>query len=316
MVAPPFISRFVSAVVIACFWLSGAAADSILFGTVTDAITLQPIFGAEVRVEYGGQIVGAGTSNIEGRYRVPFTIPPTAPSVFSMTASARSEGHGVTRSDFQVTDGRPFNNTHDLALFPTGVTDCRSQTRHSVIVGHFLPPVGKDFVDLSTRVARSLEYALNTRLQTVRISLELLPSFEPCDAAKPRTPRFASNFAKALRADAFVGGEIAALTGSPTFTVTIYVSDAHGLFSVPPMASNRSVDLSSPSGASITGDTYSAVLASVAAGLAKKNDCVTAIAVLAVAERLVDQIPPYLTTLRRTCETRIPNAGLIRGPTP
>jgi hypothetical protein len=65
--------------------------------------------------------------------------------------------------------------------------------------------------NLSARIARSLEYALNTRLQTVRLNLELLPSFEPCDAAKPRTARLAANFAKALRADAFVGG------GSPVF---------------------------------------------------------------------------------------------------
>jgi hypothetical protein len=279
---------------------------------VTDAITLQPVAGAEVQIEYSGQIVGAGTSDIDGFYRVPFTVPPGAPTVSTMIASARSGGHGVTRSNFQVNAGTPVVTAHNIALFPTGVTDCRSQTGHSVIVGHFLPPVGRDFTDLSTRIARSLEYALNTRLQTVRLTLELLPSFEPCDAAKPRTPKLAANFAKALRADAFVGGDIAAGDGSPGFTVTIYVSDAHGLFNSPATASNRSVDLSSPSGASMTGETHAAVLASIAAGLAGKNDCVTAIAVLSVVERLVDVIPPYITTLRKTCESRVPNAGLRR----
>jgi hypothetical protein len=288
------------------------AADSILAGAVTDAITLQPIAGAEVQIEYSGQVVGAGTSDIDGFYRVPFTVPPTAPTVLTMIATARSDGHGVTRSNFQVNAGTPVATAHNIALFPSGVTDCRSQTGHSVIVGHFLPPDARNLSDLSTRIARSLEYALNTRLQTVRLTLELLPSFEPCDAAKPRTPRLAANFAKALRADAFVGGDIAAAEGSSGFTISIYVSDAHGLFSNPEMASNRSVDLSNPSGASMSGQTHAAVLASIAAGLAGKNDCVSAIAVLSVAERLVDVVPPYITALRRSCEARVPNAGLRR----
>jgi hypothetical protein len=315
MVAPSLIWRFASAFVIVCCWLltvMPGAADSILAGAVTDAITLQPVAGAEIQIEYSGQIVGAGTSDIDGFYRVPFTVPPAAPAVLTMVASAHSGSHGVTRSNFQVNAGTPVATAHNIALFPTGVTDCRSQTGHSVIVGHFLPPDGRNLADLSTRIARSLEYALNTRLQTVRLTLELLPSFEPCDAAKPRTPRLAANFAKALRADAFVGGDIAAADGSSGFTVSIYVSDAHGLFSSPEMASNRSVDLGNPSGASMSGETHVAVLGSIAAGLAEKNDCFSAIAVLSVAERLVDVPPPYITTLRRTCESRVPNAGLRR----
>jgi hypothetical protein len=315
MVASSLIWRLASAFAITCCWLSGVmpvAADSILAGIVTDAITLQPVAGAEVQIEYSGQVVGAGTSDIDGYYSVPFTVPPEAPRVSTMIASARSGGHAMNRSNFQVNAGTPVKNTHNITLYPIGVMDCRSQTGHSVIVGHFLPPDGRNLAELSTRIARSLEYALNTQLQTVRLTLELLPSFEPCDAAKPRTPRLATNFAKALRADAFVGGDISAADESSGFTVSIYVSDAHGLFSNPERASNRSVDLSNPSGASIAGATHAAVLASIAAGLAGKNDCVSAIAVLSVAERLVDVIPPYITTLRKTCESRVPNAGLRR----
>ena len=318
MVAPSLIWQFASALAVICCWLltvMPGAADSILAGAVIDAITLQPVAGAEVQIEYSGQTVGAGTSDIDGFYRVPFTIPPAAPTVLTMIASARSGGHGVTRSNFQVNAGTPVATAHNIALFPSGVTDCRSQTGHTVIVGHFLPPDGRNLADLSMRIARSLEYALNTRLQTVRLTLELLPSFEPCDAAKPQTPRLAANFAKALRADAFVGGDIAAADGSPGFTVSIYVSDAHGLFNTPEMAFNRSVDLNNPSGASMSGETHAAVLSSIAAGLAGKNDCVSAIAILSVAERLVEVIPPYITSLRRSCKSRVPNVGLRR-PTP
>jgi hypothetical protein len=311
MVALRSIWRFASAFTLALVWGTTPSVADFLAGTVTDVITLQPVAGAEVTVEYSGQALGTTTADLDGVYRVPFTVPAGAPAVVTMTASARSGSHGITKSNFQVRDGTPVATVHNIALFPVGVTDCRSQTGgHSVIVGHFLPPVGRDFTELSRRVAQSLEFALNTRLQTVRLTLERLPSFEPCDAAKPRTPRLGANFAKALRADAFVGGSIATADGSPSFTVSMYVSDAYGLFSNPAIAANRSVDLDNPSGASVTGETHAAVLAALAAGLAGKNDCVTAIDVLSVAERLVDTVPPYITQLRKDCQSRVPNAGL------
>ena len=110
MVAPSLIWQFASALAVICCWLltvMPGAADSILAGAVIDAITLQPVAGAEVQIEYSGQTVGAGTSDIDGFYRVPFTIPPAAPTVLTMIASARSGGHGVTRSNFQVNAGTP-----------------------------------------------------------------------------------------------------------------------------------------------------------------------------------------------------------------
>jgi hypothetical protein len=316
MIAPRSIWRFVRGSAIACWLVSvtPAVADSILAGTVTDAITQQPVAAAEVEIEYSGQTLGAGTADFDGVYRVPFTVPPGAPAVVTMIASARSAVHGVTKSNFQVNGGTPVATTLNIGLFPTGLTDCRSQTNHSVIVGNFLPPEGGVLSDLSTRIARSLEFALNTRLQAVRLTLALLPSFEPCDAAKPKTARLGANFAKALRADAFVAGDITHAAGSPDFTVSFLVSDAYGLFSNPEIASNKSVNLDNPSGASVSGETHAAVLAAIAAGLAGKDDCVTAITVLSVAERLIDVIPPYITKLRNTCQSRVANVGLRRTP--
>lgn len=312
MGAPRSAWRFLSILVVACWWLpEAAAADSILAGTVTDAVTRRPVAGAEVRIEYAGLILGAGTTDIDGLYSVPFTVPASAPAVVAMILSAHSGSHDTGRSSFQVSGGAPVGDAHDIALFPAGVAACRSQTGHSVIVGHFLPPVGSSFPDLSTRVARSLDFALTTRLQTAHLDPGLQPSFEPCDAAKPRTAKFAASYAKALRADAFVLGDIAETP--PHFEVRTYVSDAHDLLSAPAIATSRSVDLANPSGAEMAGDTHAAVLASVAAGLARKGDCVTAITVLAVAEQLVDMVPAYVTALRRDCEAAVPNAGLLGG---
>jgi len=312
MIAPRSISRVASAAAIACWWLFGAAAaaDSILAGTVTDAVTHQPIVGAQVDIEYSGQMVGSGTSDVDGLYKVPFTIPPSAPSLVIMIASAHSQSYEINRSNFQVNAGTPVETAHNISLFPRGVMACLSQAEHPVIVGHFLSPLGRDFSNLPDRVALSMDRALNTRLQTVHLPPELQPSFEPCDAAKPKTPRLGPNFAKALRADAFIGGDVA--EEPPHFTVSTYLSDAYDFFSSPEIAISRSVDLNNPSGASMAAEMHVAVLAAIASGLARKNDCVTAITVLSVAEQLINVVPSYIAALRKDCEARLPNAGLTK----
>jgi hypothetical protein len=313
MVAPRSILNSASA--LAIVWQLGpgvphALADSILAGKVIDVITQQPIAGAEISIEYAGQVIGSGSTDINGLYSVPFVMPASASAIATMIASARSNAHELNKSNFQVDGGTPVAASHDIALYPAGVTACRSQTGHSVIVGHFLPPVGSNFADLPARVAQSLDFTLNTKLQSVSLPPDLQPSFEPCEAAKPKTARFGANYAKALQADAFVGGNIAA-DGPSEFSVSTYVSDAHSLFTTPKIATSKSVNLDNPSGANMAADIHVAVLASIAAGLAQKDDCVSAVTVLSVAEQLLDPPPPYLVDLRQRCEAKLPNIGLL-----
>ena len=175
----------VSRWVVGCWEWRPRRRNSILAGTVTDAITHQPVVGAEIDIEYSGQVVGSGTSDFDGLYSVSFTIPPSAPTVVTMLASAHSQSHETNKSNFQVNAGTPIETAHNILLFPLGVTACRSQTNHSVIVRHFLSPVGRDFSDLPTRVAQSLDFALNTRLQTVRLSQDF--SRPPSSPATPRS---------------------------------------------------------------------------------------------------------------------------------
>lgn len=313
MVAPRLSWLFASAAFAAGWLLSvgPCAADSILGGTVTDGITLGPVPSAEIKIEYAGKTLGTGTTNIDGVYSVPIAIPPDIPANVTMIVSARS-GNDTGSSNFQVSAGNPISAAQDISLYPEWVRKCRSTNKHSVIIGGFLSPASGNLSELSRRVARSLDFALNTRLQTIRLNLELLPWFQDCDAAKLATNRLGGNVAKVLRADAFVDGAVTQTSGASSFDISMWVSDAYGLFSMPMTSSSKSVDLGNPSGASIAAETHVAVLASIAAGLASKNDCVNAIAVLSVAERLVDAVPPYLTTLRANCESRVPNAGLRR----
>jgi hypothetical protein len=318
MVAPRLILRSASA--LAAFWLLGVAlgaAQSILAGTVTDAITQQPIGGAAVVIRYGGQTIGTGTTDINGQYIAPFAMPAGAPALTALTAVAsKDDVYEAYGPSFQVDGGRPVGNVHNIALFPKGVTDCRSQSRHSVIVGYFAAPAERDVRELSRRIAESLRYELNTSLQKVKVTLELLPSFEPCDAAKPRTPQLGASFAKALKADAFLSGNIAVADSPSSYTVNMYVSDAYGFFRDPMRASNRSINLDNPSGTSVSAETHAAMVVSIAAGLKSNNDCVTAISVLSVAEQLVRDagatVQPGFSKLRADCEALVPQAGLRR----
>jgi hypothetical protein len=302
-------SRVASGLVPAACWFLAVApvqAQAILGGTVIDATTGLPIPGVEVKVQHSGQVVGSATSDGNGIYQVPFTAP--APDV-TMVAAANSPNHTLATRPFQVIDGAA-SGAHDIALFPIGVTACQAGTLHSVIVGHFLPPLSSSRTDFPERVARSLESALNIRLQAVYLPPELQPSFEDCAEAKPKTPKFGARLARALGADAFVGGNIA--DDPPAYTVSTYVSDAHDLFPSPPVITSRSINLENFDEASISNDAYAAVLGAIAAGLAK-NDCVTAITVVKAATDLVEPDPPYLADLRAKCEARIPNTGLL-GP--
>jgi hypothetical protein len=316
MIAPRSVSRVVSVLAIACSWLCAAtpaAADSILAGTITDKVTGQPVGGAEVQIEYSGQALGSGTTDIDGIYSASFAIPQSAPQPVNMIATVRSPGYETNKTSFQVQD----ENKRDFQLSPLGVSACLLRegspvmTERLVIVGHFLSPIGKkDVSDLSVRVVRSLEFALNTRLQTVWLPEKLQPHFVPCDEVDPKTSRLGAPYARALRADAFISGDVA--DAPPKFTLNTYVSDAYDLWNVPVTAINKDVDLNNPSESSMAGETHAAVLAAIAAGFSKRNDCISAIAVLSVAEQLVDKIPSYVTKLRKDCEARLPNSGLAR----
>jgi hypothetical protein len=293
-----------------------ALADSFVGGRIIDAITQQPIGGADVYVEYSSQRIGVGKSDIDGLYRVSFTLPSTMPTVAFATVTASAGGHAANASNLQITDGRS-DAAVNLELYPSGLLECRSQSEHSVIIGNFLPPSPAGALsDLSRRIAKSLEFALRTRLQAGHLTLAKQPSFEPCEAAKPATTKMGAEYAKALRADAFVDGDVALNNRLPGYFVNFYVSDAYDFFPDPQIAANRNLDLNAPSGVSVSDETHVAVLASIAAGLAKKNDCVTAIQVISVAERLmeaqiIDELRiDYLARLRTACEARVPNVSL------
>jgi hypothetical protein len=324
MGAPYFVLCLIVSLALLVSKADPAFADSFVGGKIVDAITQQPIAGADVYVEYSSKRIGVGKSNIDGVYRVSFTLPSPIPAVAFATVTASGAGHAANASNLQITDGSS-DAAVNLELYPSGLLECRSQSEHSVIIGNFLPPSPAGALsDLSRRIAKSLEFALRIRLQAVHLTLGKQPSFEPCEAAKPATTKFGAKYARALKADAFVDGDVAValdIRDQPGYSVSFSVSDAYDFFPDPQVVGNRYLNLNAPSRVSVSDETHIAVLASIAVGLAKKNDCVTAIQVISVAERLIEDPNPdagelrvdYLAQLRKDCEARVPNVNLRKG---
>ena len=148
---------------------------------------------------------------------------------------------------------------------------------------------------------------IQSEILTGKWSKSLQPDFEPCNEANLKIPRLGKNFARAVRADAFVAGNVG--SGDP-YTVTTDVSDAFELFDRPESTMSRNVDIDNPAVAILKPETHAAVLGSVAAGLAAK-DCENALAVISVARRIVKDAPEYLSVLQHKCQDQLPNIGLL-----
>jgi hypothetical protein len=302
----------VAAVVVLLFILGSpdAKAQRIVAGTVTDALTGTPIADALVTVKYLDQEVGRGTTDGEGRYRVNLGAPAATSNQgpVSMSLLVSDGSHKDRIVPLQVVNGRALEPTYDVALLIPAIASCPSASKHSVIVGHFLPPVDHAYLELSEHLAKVLDYSLNVQLQEVHLDESLQPQFQPCSEAKLETAKLGKNFARAVKADAFISGTVGS---GPPYTVATEVSDAFELFDRPKETLSENVDIDNPTVAILKRETHAAVLGSVAAGLATKKDCENSLAVISVAERIVKDIPKYLLDLQRRCQDQLPNIGLL-----
>jgi len=209
---------------------------------------------------------------------------------------------------FQFLGGHAREPTIDVAMLIPAIASCPSQSRHSVIVGHFLPPVDHDYLELSEHLASALDSSLNVELQKVHLDKSLQPDFEPCNEAKLKTARLRKKFAHDVKADAFVSGNV---SSGPPYAVTTEVSDAFDLFDRPETTMSQNVDIDNPTSATLKSETHAAVLGSVAEGLAISEDCDNSLAVVSVAKHIVKEIPKYLLDLQLKCQDQLPNNGLL-----
>ena len=287
-----------------------ASAQTVLTGKVIDALTERAINGAQVVVRHGNAELGQVTTDVGGRYTLPLTTTGL-PSPVDLVANVEHAGYAAAATVFQIADGSITANAVNLALVPTEISACRSDHRHAVIVGYFRSSANRALDDLPGRVADLLYFNLTTRLQSVHLEQDLQPVFEACEYAKPRSVAHGDRYARALAADAFVSGDVVEQPSS--YSVSTYVSDAHALFGRPAVSQSEDVDLNRPAYGVMSGDTHAAVLAAIAAGLAKADNCLAAVKVIQAAEAMTQSDLAYLAALRQKCQEALPHAGLLGG---
>ena len=300
---------FVASIVLFGLAPPQAKAQRLVAGTVTDALTGTPIADALVTIKYLDQEVGKGTTDSEGHYQVPLGAPLSTANQgpVSMSLFVSDGSHKDRIVPLQFVNGHAVEPTYDVGLLIPAIASCPSASKHSVIVGHFLPPVDHAYLELSEHIAKVLDFSLNVELQKVHLDKSLQPDFEPCNEANLKIPKLGKNFARAVRADAFVAGNVGS---SAPYTVTTEVSDAFELFDRPESTVSQNVDIDNPTVAILRPETHAAVLGSVAAGLAAK-DCENSLAVISVAKRIVKDAPEYLSVLQHKCQDQLPNIGLL-----
>jgi hypothetical protein len=284
--------------------------DSFATGTVLDGVTGRPIVGVTVTVSQGGKSSGDGVSEESGRYKASFRIEPE-PKVQLFTLTFKHKDYVTKTLEFQTKEGNPVNSGDKISLLPLVLSRCLAHETQTVIVGKFRSPIGHDFRELTGRIAEALQFNLLTRLQGLYFPPALQPIFEPCQNARPRTLHHGKNLAQALQAHAFLFGDVD--RGPSDFSLSTYVSDAYELFDMPHTSKSESVDLNNPSEASISKETYGAVLASVAAGLWKSGDCRSALTVVRIAENVLGSTPTYLKEIGDLCQSALPHIGLQPG---
>jgi hypothetical protein len=251
--------------------------------------------------------LGSAVTDASGAFRISFDPPVTSgPDDLSLE---------VQHADYvKVSTIVPSVDTETeiqkLQMLPSALLGCRiAPNLRAVVVGSFLPPPGVVFSDLPRRLAEAMHFSLRPLVQAQHLPNSLQPRFVQCGAADLQMIDLGKDLARALNADAFVSGAVAAETAR--YTVSAYVNDAYEVFAGPEPITSTSVDLSLPATAHLSADTHVAILAAVAAGLANQNDCITAIDVIKAAETLVAAAPPYLSSLRAKCEAEVPNNGLV-----
>lgn len=249
--------------------------EHLLSGQIVDLTTSGPVAGAIVVIHRDGKPLGDDVvSDPDGRFEMLFSTPASQESV-GVTLRASRDGF-VSRSEVIPIGGDETPESVTVSLIPTDLAGCTitgtpgsdaedwSSSRHGVVVGRFRMPGMAEDPDLSSRIAETLTYNINPRLQEVHVPTAVLPLFVPCDLAVPQSISGSGYMASALGADALILGDVDRANG--LYTVSTYVGDSHDIFNPPQTTVSEAVNLDRPSIAQLDAETRVAVLIALIAG--------------------------------------------------
>ncbi len=293
-------------------------AATVVAGTITDGITAAPVAGAEVRITMGGELLGTGTSDSAGQFRVIFELASQA-AVKNLTLGVRHGQYTEIATDVTVSSGRTDQQSYRITLLPSVVGDCRRNGNHTVVVGYFRPPAGSSGqLELASRIKDSLEYDVLARFQKLKIVPQSQPIFIACEQIKPQALADYGSFAKSLGADAFLSGYVvpAGVSGIQKVKVEMSIADRFGLLVPPVHASSLDVDLDDPATARLQGSAQTAIFTALVTGYERAGQTAECVEAANAAEQAIGKLPAVLIETRKRCSGALPNSGLTRGHGP
>ena len=285
---------------------------------MANAVTKAPIPGAAVKLTMGTQELGTANSDQNGGFVISSILPATNQPQ-NLTLLLEHPEFMKASHNLQAVGGKFTQQSYKLQLLPRELVHCRTAaTGHCVVIGHFQPPLGATYTELSQRIANALTYDLLTKLQRLHLQVKEQPSFLACEEAKLRSADQGKLFAQALNADVFICGNV--IQSGQQINLRTFVSDSYGLFEVPLSFMNLNVDLNDPGAAQMHPETHAAVLTALAAGYEKAEQFPQGIEATFWAERLLAEAKMKLPDLmeeikkiRTRCQARLPHQGLLPG---
>ena len=292
---------------------SAAHAATNVSGVASDSITGQPVAGAQVTVRSGQTSLGTTTTESDGVFQLFVNVPAsTAPQVLNLSVS--QPGYATVVRNVVVTAGRADQLSYRLPLLRNEARNCNPAWARTVVVGHVRPPASATVdLALSQRVREVLQYDLLTEVQKTHLPAAQQPIVMACPDAQPRTLGEYADWARALKVDAFVVG-----TAQPVnqrFRVDLQVSGRYTGSLLPTSALTPPMNLDLPSSADLGRAALEPIMIALLKAYQSEGRYAECVEFSVAAEHALGRLAA-LSELRKTCQSRLPNKGLLTGGGP
>lgn len=288
-----------------------AQAATNISGVVTDSITGQPIAGARVTLSGGQLSPSVGITESDGVFQL-FANLPVRPAPQTYTLEVLHTGYGTQPRSVVVTSGKADQPSYKISLPRTAALGCIPASQRTVVIGHVRAPASATHdLALSQRVREVLEYDLLTEIQKTHLPSAQQPTVLACPNAQPRTLKEHSDWARALKADAFVVGAAEPVHAKfkVDMQVTARYADAPGL---PILASTTAMNLDSPSSTDLGRAALEPIMIALLRAYTREGRYAECVEFSTAAESALGK-STVLSGLRKACQVKLPNKGLLSG---
>lgn len=285
-----------------------AWAQTNVSGSARDAITGQPLAGVQVIVARAATTLATGVTGNDGIFQL-FVDVPSQPQPQTLSLSTAKAGYGIASQQVIVSAGRANLLSYRFSLLRDEAQDCASTWARTVVVGHVRPPVSAaGDLALSQRIGEVLQYDLLTEVQKTHLPPEQQPVVLPCPKALPRNLVEHGDWARALKADAFLVGSAEPVDRK--FRVDLQVTSPYFDSPLPLPASTQLLNLDRPESADLGRAALTPILQALLMAYLKDKRYAECVEFAAAAQRAVGT-KPELSRLYQDCRAQLPNQGLL-----